>query len=243
MHVDGARPPLGAVPPRGMLLPPGSESVLSSCSPGMSGVPGSGFGNLDLVRRGEPAHLWKCVCVPPVDLTSFVTHFEWDMAKYPAKQPLVGVVDTLAKVREGPALGGRSRSRGRGHRLPAVHGHGVWALEAGFSPCRPPFPSASCRPCLGPSGVLRHGLPGPGRGRRPLGVRAALETGKATTWLLSTSPSPVLRPGGCVSQGSPWTDGLSEPPGSDPTSRALRLFSFQKLLMEGHPPSPPPAHS
>lgn len=93
-----------------MLLPPGPESVLSSCSPGVSGVPGSGFGNLDLVRRGEPAHLWKCVCVPPVDLTSFVTHFEWDMAKYPAKQPLVGVVDTLAKVREGPALGGRSRS-------------------------------------------------------------------------------------------------------------------------------------
>ncbi|XP_077009305.1 V-type proton ATPase subunit C 2 isoform X5 [Tamandua tetradactyla] len=32
-----------------------------------------------------------------VDLTSFVTHFEWDMAKYPAKQPLVMVVDTLAK--------------------------------------------------------------------------------------------------------------------------------------------------
>ncbi|XP_036904614.1 V-type proton ATPase subunit C 2 isoform X2 [Sturnira hondurensis] len=32
-----------------------------------------------------------------VDLTSFVTQFEWDMAKYPAKQPLVGVVDTLAK--------------------------------------------------------------------------------------------------------------------------------------------------
>ncbi|XP_010336242.1 V-type proton ATPase subunit C 2 isoform X5 [Saimiri boliviensis] len=32
-----------------------------------------------------------------VDLTSFVTHFEWDMAKYPAKQPLVSVVDTIAK--------------------------------------------------------------------------------------------------------------------------------------------------
>lgn len=32
-----------------------------------------------------------------VDLTSFVTKFEWDMAKYPAKQPLVSVVDTLAK--------------------------------------------------------------------------------------------------------------------------------------------------
>ncbi|KAM8775916.1 V-type proton ATPase subunit C 2 [Rhynchonycteris naso] len=32
-----------------------------------------------------------------IDLTSFVTHFEWDMAKYPAKQPLVNVVDTLVK--------------------------------------------------------------------------------------------------------------------------------------------------
>ncbi|XP_013359825.1 PREDICTED: V-type proton ATPase subunit C 2 isoform X4 [Chinchilla lanigera] len=32
-----------------------------------------------------------------VDLTSFVTHFEWDMAKYPVKQPLVSVVDTVAK--------------------------------------------------------------------------------------------------------------------------------------------------
>ncbi|XP_001505973.1 V-type proton ATPase subunit C 2 isoform X3 [Ornithorhynchus anatinus] len=32
-----------------------------------------------------------------VDLTTFVTRFEWDMAKYPAKQPLVAVVDTLAK--------------------------------------------------------------------------------------------------------------------------------------------------
>ncbi|XP_007456981.1 PREDICTED: V-type proton ATPase subunit C 2 isoform X2 [Lipotes vexillifer] len=31
------------------------------------------------------------------DLTSFVTHFEWDMAKYPAKQPLVSIADTLAK--------------------------------------------------------------------------------------------------------------------------------------------------
>lgn len=39
------------------------------------------------------------VFVLPVDLTSFVTHFEWDMAKYPVKQPLAGVVDTLAKVR------------------------------------------------------------------------------------------------------------------------------------------------
>ncbi|XP_036728918.1 V-type proton ATPase subunit C 2 isoform X2 [Balaenoptera acutorostrata] len=31
------------------------------------------------------------------DLTSFVTHFEWDMAKYPAKQPLVSIADTLTK--------------------------------------------------------------------------------------------------------------------------------------------------
>lgn len=41
----------------------------------------------------------QAIFVLPVDLTSFVTHFEWDMAKYPAKQPLVSVVDTLAKVR------------------------------------------------------------------------------------------------------------------------------------------------
>lgn len=39
----------------------------------------------------------QAVFALPVDLTSFVTHFEWDMAKYPAKQPLVSVVDTLAK--------------------------------------------------------------------------------------------------------------------------------------------------
>ena len=32
-----------------------------------------------------------------VDLMSFVTHFEWDVAKYPAKQPLVSMVDILAR--------------------------------------------------------------------------------------------------------------------------------------------------
>ncbi|KAG8512403.1 V-type proton ATPase subunit C 2 [Galemys pyrenaicus] len=32
-----------------------------------------------------------------VDLPSFVTHFKWDLAKYPAKQPLASVMDTLAK--------------------------------------------------------------------------------------------------------------------------------------------------
>lgn len=46
-----------------------------------------------------------CHVLLPVDLTSFVTHFEWDMAKYPAKQPLASVVDTLEKVREGPSHG------------------------------------------------------------------------------------------------------------------------------------------
>ena len=53
-------------------------------------------------RRGVHC-LVQCVYVLPEDLTSFVTHFEWDMAKYPAKQPLVSIADTLAKVREGPA--------------------------------------------------------------------------------------------------------------------------------------------
>lgn len=53
-----------------------------------------------LSLRGRKA-VFTCQAVfaLPVDLTSFVTHFEWDMAKYPAKQPLVSVVDTLAKVR------------------------------------------------------------------------------------------------------------------------------------------------
>lgn len=66
-------------------------------------------------------------------------------------------------------------------------------------------------------------------------MRAALETGKVTTCSPSTSPSPVVWPGGCVPQDSPWTDGLSEPPVSAPTPRALRLLSFQKVLTEGRP--------
>lgn len=53
-----------------------------------------------LVLGGRKAvFICQAVFALPVDLTSFVTHFEWDMAKYPAKQPLVSVVDTLAKVR------------------------------------------------------------------------------------------------------------------------------------------------
>lgn len=53
------------------------------------------------ISLGDREAVFTCqaIFVLPVDLTSFVTHFEWDMAKYPAKQPLVSVVDTLAKVR------------------------------------------------------------------------------------------------------------------------------------------------
>lgn len=47
-----------------------------------------------LLANGGLKEKMKCL---KIDLTSFVTHFEWDMAKYPAKQPLVSVVDTLAK--------------------------------------------------------------------------------------------------------------------------------------------------
>ncbi|XP_042838435.1 V-type proton ATPase subunit C 2 isoform X3 [Panthera tigris] len=48
----------------------------------------------NLLANGGLKEKLKCL---KIDLTSFVTHFEWDMAKYPAKQPLVCVVDTLAK--------------------------------------------------------------------------------------------------------------------------------------------------
>nr|AAH56636.1 Atp6v1c2 protein [Mus musculus] len=47
-----------------------------------------------LLANGGLKEKMKCL---KIDLTSFVTHFEWDMAKYPAKQPLVSVVDTLTK--------------------------------------------------------------------------------------------------------------------------------------------------
>ncbi|KAM7079560.1 V-type proton ATPase subunit C 2 isoform 3-T4 [Molossus nigricans] len=48
----------------------------------------------NLLANGGLKEKMKCL---KIDLTSFVTHFEWDMAKYPAKQPLLSVVDTLAK--------------------------------------------------------------------------------------------------------------------------------------------------
>ncbi|XP_063480039.1 V-type proton ATPase subunit C 2 isoform X5 [Symphalangus syndactylus] len=47
-----------------------------------------------LLANGGLKEKMKCL---KIDLTSFVTHFEWDMAKYPAKQPLVSVVDAIAK--------------------------------------------------------------------------------------------------------------------------------------------------
>ncbi|XP_063110363.1 V-type proton ATPase subunit C 2 isoform X3 [Cavia porcellus] len=48
----------------------------------------------NLLANGGVKEKMRCL---KLDLTSFVTHFEWDMAKYPAKQPLVSVVDTVAK--------------------------------------------------------------------------------------------------------------------------------------------------
>ncbi|XP_027411883.1 V-type proton ATPase subunit C 2 isoform X3 [Bos indicus] len=48
----------------------------------------------NLLANGGLKEKMKCL---KIDLTSFVTHFEWDVAKYPAKQPLVSVVDILAK--------------------------------------------------------------------------------------------------------------------------------------------------
>ncbi|XP_060025408.1 V-type proton ATPase subunit C 2 isoform X1 [Lagenorhynchus albirostris] len=48
----------------------------------------------NLLANGGLKEKMKCL---KTDLTSFVTHFEWDMAKYPAKQPLVSIADTLAK--------------------------------------------------------------------------------------------------------------------------------------------------
>lgn len=88
------RPPAGSE-----LLPHGAYTLWSPCL----------FFNCSLTA----SLVWapSSVCLPwlgsgfklafalSVDLTSFVTHFEWDMAKYPAKQPLMNVVDTLAKVR------------------------------------------------------------------------------------------------------------------------------------------------
>ncbi|XP_054557362.1 V-type proton ATPase subunit C 2 isoform X2 [Talpa occidentalis] len=48
----------------------------------------------NLLANGGLKEKMKCL---KIDLPSFVTHFEWNMAKYPAKQPLASVVDTLAK--------------------------------------------------------------------------------------------------------------------------------------------------
>lgn len=33
-----------------------------------------------------------------VDLISYLTRFEWDMAKYPIKQPLKNILEALSKV-------------------------------------------------------------------------------------------------------------------------------------------------
>lgn len=75
--------------------------------------------------------------VLPVDLPSFVTHFEWDMAKYPAKQPLPSVVDILAKV--------RARGLPPGHSCVCDWGEQV--LHAASGPrLGSSSPPASCQP-------------------------------------------------------------------------------------------------
>lgn len=135
--------PMGTVGcPRAPSLSPG----LSDCFLSVSGLLGSGFGgsttsvSCDVERR---ARLLTCVCVLPVDLTSFVTHFEWDMAKYPAKQPLVSVVDTLAKVREGPSLGEYLNLRDR---VGGTPGPGEEERNVPGMACWVPSPAASCQP-------------------------------------------------------------------------------------------------
>nr|XP_036882378.1 V-type proton ATPase subunit C 2 [Manis javanica] len=81
-----------------------------------------------------------------VDLTSFVTHFEWDMAKYPVKQPLVGVADTLTKVRGQPLPGDSPASSA------------VLATQGAHSGPRPP--QGTSRACLPPSqGLCVVGVP------------------------------------------------------------------------------------
>ena len=79
-------------------------------------------------EMGSPLSAKMCLSLA-VDLTSFVTHFEWDVAKYPAKQPLVSVVDILAKVRGGSSLQG-----GRTSVTLIVWGHwgeSTWPLDPG----------------------------------------------------------------------------------------------------------------
>lgn len=39
-----------------------------------------------------------CIHMFSVDLISYLTRFEWDMAKYPIKQPLKNISEALAKV-------------------------------------------------------------------------------------------------------------------------------------------------
>ncbi|XP_058407775.1 V-type proton ATPase subunit C 2 isoform X2 [Diceros bicornis minor] len=51
----------------------------------------------NLLANGGLKDKMKCL---KIDLTSFVTHFEWDMAKYPAKQPLqLAQIETDLKSR------------------------------------------------------------------------------------------------------------------------------------------------
>ncbi|XP_077912097.1 V-type proton ATPase subunit C 2 isoform X1 [Halichoerus grypus] len=71
-----------------------AQSVVEVMEDAKGKVPENLLANGGLKEKMKYLKSRSYVCL---DLPSFVTHFEWDMAKYPAKQPLVSVVDTLAK--------------------------------------------------------------------------------------------------------------------------------------------------
>lgn len=39
-----------------------------------------------------------CIFVLPVDLVTYITRFQWDMAKYPIKQSLKNISEIISKV-------------------------------------------------------------------------------------------------------------------------------------------------
>lgn len=39
-----------------------------------------------------------CVSIFPVDLVTYITRFQWDMAKYPIKQSLKNISEIISKV-------------------------------------------------------------------------------------------------------------------------------------------------
>lgn len=39
-----------------------------------------------------------CISIVPVDLVTYITRFQWDMAKYPIKQSLKNISEIISKV-------------------------------------------------------------------------------------------------------------------------------------------------